>query len=66
MISLIAAAVLAAQAQAAPATPMAGHAQQQSAQKDCCKDCCKDMDKHSGHEMDQMQDHQEHGGHSGR
>jgi hypothetical protein len=70
MMTLIAAAALAAQAPTAPANePMANHAQhQQSAMAekkgmDCCKDCCKDMDKgHSGHDMDRKQDHQEHGG----
>lgn len=68
MISLIAAAVLAAQAPAAPsANPMDQHAQHQPAKDDCCKDCCKDMEKmHSGQDMNRMQDHQEHGGHSGR
>jgi hypothetical protein len=71
MMTLIAAAALAAQAPTAPAgDPMANHAQHQqsaTAEKkdmDCCKDCCKDMDKaHSGHEMGSMPDHQEQGGH---
>ena len=66
MITLIAAAALAAEAPTAPATePMATHAQhQQSAMAekkgmDCCKDCCKDMEKgHSSHDMDRKQDHQ--------
>jgi len=51
MITLIAAAALAAQAPAA-SPPMAGHAQHDPADKakDCCKDCCKDMAaKHDGH-----------------
>jgi hypothetical protein len=52
MITLIAAAALAAQAPTAP-PPMAGHAQHDPAGskgKDCCKDCCKDMAaKHDGH-----------------
>jgi hypothetical protein len=70
MLTLVAAAALAAQAPTPPATdPMAGHAQHQQAMageekgKDCCKECCKDMEKgHSGHDMDGMQNHQEHGG----
>jgi len=68
MIILIAAAALAAQSPVAPAPePMAQNAQHQSAKDDCCKDCCKDMDKgQSGNDMDRMQDHQEHSGHSGR
>ena len=55
MITLIAAAVLAAQAPAAPAhsdAMMAQHARHHSAEHkgmDCCKDCCKDMAaKHEG------------------
>ena len=71
MMTLIAAAALAAQAPNAPVTDtMANHAQHQQAAAsekkgmDCCKDCCKDMDKgHSGHDMDNKQDHQEQGGH---
>ncbi len=54
MMTLIAAAALAAQT--APVTqPHPGHAQMTHEQhdgmkKDCCKECCKDMvDKHSGH-----------------
>ena len=68
MISLIAAAALAAQAPAAPANqPMAQHEQHQSMKDDCCKDCCKDMETmHSGHDTDRMQNPQEHSGHSGR
>jgi hypothetical protein len=70
MMTLIAAAALAAQAPNAPVTdPMANYAEHQqpaTTEKkgmDCCKDCCKDMDKaHSGHDMGK-QDHQEHGGH---
>jgi len=70
MITLIAAAVLAAQA--APAAnphaqhgqhmPMsaARHEQHEGMKKDCCKDCCKDMAaKHEGHG-------DEHAGHSAR
>ena len=65
MITLIAAAVLAAQAPvaSAPADPMAQHAQHQQGGTaehkgmDCCKDCCKDMAKHKGHDA-------EHGGHA--
>jgi hypothetical protein len=52
MITLIAAAALAAQAPAAAPPPMAGHAQHDPSDngKDCCKDCCKDMAaKHDGH-----------------
>lgn len=72
MLTLIAAAALAAQAPTAPTTdPMVNHAQHQqsaTAEKkgmDCCKDCCKDMMEkmHSGHDMKGMQDHQEHNGH---
>ena len=60
MITLIAAAALAAQA--APAVnphaqhgqmPMgaAQHEQHKGMKKDCCKDCCKDMAaKHDGHD----------------
>jgi len=71
MITLFAAAALAAQAPTPPATdPMANHAQHPQAMSaerkdmDCCKDCCKDMMEkmHSGHDMDRMKDHQEHGG----
>ena len=48
MITLIAAAALAAQAPAAP-PPMAGHAQHDPADHKG-KDCCKDMTaKHDGH-----------------
>jgi hypothetical protein len=51
MLTLIAAAALAAQATPAqlPANTQAGHAQHQMGQAgehkdmDCCKDCCKDM-----------------------
>ena len=58
MITLIAAAVMAAQAPAAPAHPQAQHDQhitmgQTGEHKgmDCCKDCCKDMAKeHEGHD----------------
>jgi hypothetical protein len=57
MMTLIAAAALAAQAPAAPAHAEAmtpHHAQHQSADHkgmDCCKDCCKDMAaKHEGHD----------------
>lgn len=68
MITLIAAAALAAQdpavpAQAAPA--MADHAQHQQGKPsekgmDCCNDCCKDMAKmHEGHDKG-MSDHQQH------
>ena len=69
MITLIAAAAVAA----APAPPVQTPAhtpemhQQDMAQmagmKDCC--CCKDMMEkmHSGHDMDRMEDHQEHSGH---
>ena len=69
MITLIAAAALAAQP--APAAnphaqhstmPMsaAQHEQHEGMKKDCCKDCCKDMaTKHEGHEA-------EHAGHSDR
>ena len=57
MITLIAAAVMAAQAPAAPAHPQAQHAQHMTMAEagehkgmDCCKDCCKDMAKeHEGH-----------------
>ena len=61
MITLIAAAVLAAQAPiaSAPADPMAQHAQHQRGGtaehkgKDCCKDCCKDMaEGHEGHKAE--------------
>jgi hypothetical protein len=68
MMTLIAAAALAAQAPTAPtADPMANHAQHHQAapseKKDCCTECCKDMDKdHSGHDMDRMDNHQEHSG----
>ena len=62
MITLIAAAALAAQAPTAAATePMANHAQhQQSAMaENKGMDCCKDMEKgHSSHDMDRKQDHQ--------
>jgi hypothetical protein len=54
MMTLIAAAALAAQP--APATNPQGqmgamqHEQHEGMKKDCCNDCCKDMaDKHSGH-----------------
>ena len=62
MITLIAAAVLAAQAPvaSAPADPMAQHAQHQQGHEgmDCCKECCKHMaGKHEGHDA-------EHGGHA--
>jgi hypothetical protein len=63
MMTLIAAAALAAQAPAALAQhpAMAGHMQHQgmaAEHKDCCKDCCKDMAaKHKGHA--------ERGGHAG-
>jgi sulfur relay (sulfurtransferase) complex TusBCD TusD component (DsrE family) len=70
MMTLIAAAALAAQSPTPPATdPMANHAQhQQSAtdekkDMDCCKDCCKDMGEgHSGHDMDHKQEHHAHSG----
>ena len=64
MMILIAAAVLAAQAPAVPAAAaMAQPAQHATSDKDCCKDCRKDMDKAgSGHAVDRMQDHGEHGG----
>jgi hypothetical protein len=66
MITLIAAAVLAAQTPAAPANPQAQHEQHMQMGQagehkgmDCCKDCCKDMDaKHEGHDSA----HAEHGG----
>ena len=66
MITLIAAALVAAQAPAASAAanPMAQHAQHQQGSPadhqdmDCCKHCCKDMaSKHEGHDA-------EHGGHA--
>jgi hypothetical protein len=63
MMTLIAAAALAAQAPAAPAQQpaMADHMQHQgmpAEHQDCCKDCCKDMAaKHDGHG--------ERGGHAG-
>ena len=73
MMTLIAAAALATQAPTLPANSTANHAQHQEsamAEKkgmDCCKDCCKDMEKmHSGHDLERMPDHQQHGGHSGR
>jgi hypothetical protein len=62
MMTLIAAAALAAQT-APPANPHGSMApmqpgQHESMKKDCCKDCCKDMAaKHEGHG--------ERGGHSG-
>jgi hypothetical protein len=62
MITLFAAAALAAQAPAAPAAdPIAQHAQHQPAGekgKDCCKDCCKDM---AGKNEDHGAEHAEHG-----
>ena len=55
MMTLIAAAAVAA-AQPAPATTPQGqmgamqHQQHEGMKKDCCKDCCKDMaGKHEGH-----------------
>ena len=51
MITLIAAAALAAQPAPAP-NPNAQQApmQHEGMKKDCCKDCCKDMAaKHEGH-----------------
>lgn len=55
MITLIAAAAVAA-AQPAQATNPQGqmgamhHEQQEGMKKDCCKECCKDMaDNHEGH-----------------
>ena len=68
MITLIAAAALAAQpapaanphAQHGQQMPMsaAQHQQHDGMQKDCCKDCCKDMAaKHEGH----ASEHAEHG-----
>ena len=56
MLTLIAAAALAAQASAPAVTdPMAQNAEHRQGQpaqhKDCCKDCCKDMAaKHEGHD----------------
>lgn len=54
MMTLIAAALVAAQP--APASTPHGQMapmqppQHESMKKDCCKDCCKDMaDKHEGH-----------------
>jgi len=54
MMTLIAAAALAAPVSAAPAaalmTQHVQHQQGQPAEKDCCKDCCKDMAaKHDDH-----------------
>ena len=54
MMTLIAAALVAAQP-VPPANPHAQmapmqHEQHGGMKKDCCKDCCKDMaDKHDGH-----------------
>jgi hypothetical protein len=66
MMTLIAAALAAAQPVSAPAAD--AHAQHEQAPADhkgmdCCKDCCKEMmDKmHSGHDMKGMHDHQDHG-----
>lgn len=58
MITLLAAALVAAQPAPAPVTEghMLGmkHEQHESMKEDCCKDCCKDMAKkhegHAGHE----------------
>ena len=70
MMTLIAAAVLAAQTPAAPTqvTPVASdqHAQHQQGKQsdkgmDCCKECCKDMAKmHEGHGTQGASDHQQH------
>jgi hypothetical protein len=67
MITLIAAAALAAQAPVPPAQPKAAHEHNMQMGQtgehkgmDCCKDCCKDMAKE--HE----QHGSEHQGHSGR
>lgn len=53
MMTLIAAALVAAQ----PAPPANPHGQmtpqQHEAMKDCCKECCKHMaDKHEGHDAE--------------
>jgi hypothetical protein len=56
MITLIAAAVLAAQ----PAPPGPQLTADHKAM-DCCKDCCKDMAKnHEGHDMSGHQGHSDH------
>ena len=68
MITLIAAAALAAQAPVAPAGPADAGAKHEHMQKgqagehkgmDCCKDCCKDMAGKHEHGSD----HQGHSGH---
>lgn len=51
MMTLIAAAVLAAQ-------PVPAGSQPAPHKADCCKDCCKDMAKnHEGHDMSDRQGH---------
>jgi hypothetical protein len=53
MMTLIAAAVLAAQPIPAGSQP--------APKADCCKDCCKDMAKNrEGHEMSDHQGHSDH------
>lgn len=64
MMSLIAAAALAAQPAPAPNVPSQQmpmqHEQHEGMKKDCCKDCCKDKaGKHDGHDSEHA-DHSSH------